>query len=186
VASGNIFHIKINGVRVTLQEGEDFLCKYVKIAEGMGGGGSMLKILVLHGPNLNRLGKRETSLYGSVPLAELNERLMRIGHRWEMEVTCMQSNSEGELIDAIHRAEEEFAYIILNPGAYTHYSYALRDAIAAVAIPVLEVHISNIHARESFRSTSVTAAVSRGQIVGFGLLSYELAMMAIRGLAQEG
>jgi 3-dehydroquinate dehydratase II len=145
----------------------------------------MLKILVLHGPNLNRLGKRETHIYGSITLADINERLICTGRGLGMEVTCAQSNIEGELMDALHQAEGKFDYIILNPGAYTHYSYALRDAIASIDVPVLEVHMSNIYARESFRSTSVTASVSRGQIVGFGFLSYELAMMAILGLAQE-
>jgi 3-dehydroquinate dehydratase II len=138
------------------------------------------KVLVLHGPNLNRLGKREPEVYGRMTLEELDERLRRLGSRWGMEVTCFQSNIEGELIDRIHSAEDEFDYIILNPGAYTHYSYALRDAIASVRIPVLEVHLSNVHAREPFRHTSVTAPVCRGQVSGFGALSYEMALYAVR------
>jgi 3-dehydroquinate dehydratase-2 len=138
------------------------------------------KVLILHGPNLNLLGKREKDVYGSASLDEINGQLVRKGKEWGLEVTCFQSNIEGELINQIHRAEGEFDYIILNPGAYTHYSYALRDAIASVNVPVLEVHLSNIHAREEFRHKSVTAPVCRGQIVGFGPLSYELALSAVR------
>jgi 3-dehydroquinate dehydratase II len=145
----------------------------------------MAKVLVLHGPNVNRLGKRETHIYGSVTLENINERLMRKGEEWGLNVHCLQSNIEGELLDAIHQAEGKFDYIIFNPGAYTHYSYALRDAIASVDIPVLEVHVSNIHAREPFRGTSVIAPVSRGQIVGFGPISYELALLAIKNLTQS-
>lgn len=144
----------------------------------------MVKVLVLHGPNLNRLGKRETDVYGKVTLDEINERLVLKGKEWGLHVSFAQSNIEGELIDYIHSAEGEFDYIILNPGAYTHYSYALRDAIASVEVPVFEVHLSNIHAREPFRHTSVTAPVCRGQIAGFGPLSYELALAAIHGLAE--
>lgn len=144
----------------------------------------MIKVLVLHGPNLNRLGKREPSVYGEMTLAELNERLVQLGESWDLAVECRQSNVEGELITTIHQAEEAFSYIIFNPGAYTHYSYALRDAIASVSIPVIEVHLSNIHARESFRHTSVIAPVCRGQITGLGPLSYELALRAIKEWTQ--
>ncbi|MBA4494960.1 type II 3-dehydroquinate dehydratase [Paenactinomyces guangxiensis] len=144
----------------------------------------MIKVLVLHGPNLNRLGKRETDIYGQMTLEKLNERLVSKGREWGIEVQCAQSNIEGELIDFIHQAEGEFDYIILNPGAFTHYSYALRDGIASVDIPVVEVHLSNVHSRESFRHTSVTAPVCRGQIVGFGTLSYELALAAISAWVQ--
>jgi 3-dehydroquinate dehydratase-2 len=156
----------------------------VKITGGIEGSGMMFKVLVLHGPNLNRLGKRETSIYGHVTLKDLNDRLIKKGKEWGCEVHTAQSNVEGELINHIHMAEGQYDYIILNPGAFTHYSYALRDAIASVEVPVVEVHLSNIHARESFRETSVTAPVCRGQIVGFGLLSYELALTAIKSLLE--
>lgn len=139
----------------------------------------MKKVLVLHGPNLNRLGKREADIYGLITLQELNEHLMKLGGKWGIQVICKQSNYEGELIDALHLAEGEFDYIIFNPGAFTHYSYALYDAIRAIDTPVLEVHLSNIYQRETFRHTSVTAPATKGQVVGFGPLSYEMALYAI-------
>lgn len=139
-----------------------------------------MKVLVLHGPNLNLLGRRETGVYGKIRYDELNQRLISLGKELGLEVEVAQSNAEGGLIDWIHQAEGEFDAIVLNPGAYTHYSYAIRDAIAAVDLPVYEVHLSNIHAREAFREKSVTAPVCRGQIVGFGPLSYELALHAIQ------
>ncbi len=140
----------------------------------------MAKVLVLNGPNLNRLGKREKNIYGTGTLHELNQRLIQLGKELDLQVVCFQSNSEGELIDQLHGAEGQFDYIIFNPGAYTHYSYALRDAIASIDVPVIEVHLSNIHARESFRSTSVTAPVTAGQIVGLGFTGYEIAMVAVQ------
>lgn len=139
----------------------------------------MANVLVLHGPNLNRLGKREKQIYGQTTLAQINEKLVEKGKQWGLNVECFQSNSEGALIDRIHQSDGVFQYIIINPGAYTHYSYALRDAIASVDLPVFEVHLSNIHLREEFRHTSVTAPVCKGQIVGFGPLGYELALHAI-------
>jgi len=139
-----------------------------------------LKVLVLHGPNLNLLGKREKGIYGTLTYQELNQRLISFGKELGLTVTVDQSNSEGGLIDRIQQAEGEFQAIVFNPGAYTHYSYALRDAIAAIDVPVYEVHLSNIHAREAFREKSVTAPVCQGQIVGFGPLSYELALLAIQ------
>lgn len=139
----------------------------------------MKKVFVLHGPNLNRLGKREADIYGSITLQELNQHLIKVGEKWGLEVICKQSNHEGDLIDALHQADDEFDYIIFNPGAYTHYSYALLDAIRAIETPVIEVHLSNIHQRETFRHTSVTASASKGQVVGFGPLSYEMALYAI-------
>ncbi|WP_131923403.1 type II 3-dehydroquinate dehydratase [Hazenella coriacea] len=145
----------------------------------------MMNVLILHGPNLNRMGKREPHIYGHMTLEEMNDRLVQLGAKWNMNVTCTQSNIEGELIHIIHEAEGRFDYIILNPGAYTHYSYALRDAIASVEVPVIEVHLSNVHARETFRHTSVTAPVCQGQIVGFGWKSYQLALTAIRGFTEE-
>jgi 3-dehydroquinate dehydratase II len=145
----------------------------------------MVNVLVLHGPNLNCLGKREQAVYGRTTLEDINAGLIRKGEEWGLRVACYQSNIEGELIDQLHLAEGNFDYIVFNPGAYTHYSYALRDAIAAIDVPVIEVHMTNIHARESFRHTSVTAPVTCGQIVGFGALSYELALAAIKELANR-
>jgi 3-dehydroquinate dehydratase-2 len=138
------------------------------------------RVLVLHGPNLNRLGKREPDKYGLETLATINDRLVEKGAQWGCQVDTKQSNIEGELIEQIHLAEEQYNAVILNPGAYTHYSYAIFDAILSISIPVIEVHISNIHTRESFRHTSVIAPACKGQIVGFGSQSYDLALMAIR------
>ncbi|WP_210365899.1 type II 3-dehydroquinate dehydratase [Bacillus sp. REN3] len=148
----------------------------------------MKKILLLNGPNLNRLGKREPGIYGVKTLADLEARMARLGQEKQMEIICFQSNYEGELIDKIHEAEDaDFAGIIFNPGAFTHYSYAIRDAIAGIQCPVIEVHISNVYEREAFRHKSVIAPVSKGQIAGLGLLGYELALEAfIRdGLGEE-
>ncbi|SFX06733.1 3-dehydroquinate dehydratase [Thermoactinomyces sp. DSM 45891] len=142
----------------------------------------MTRVLILHGPNLNRLGKREPEVYGFETLDKINQRLQKIGDRLAFSVVTKQSNFEGELITAIHEAEGNFDYIICNPGAYTHTSYAIRDAIASVEVPVIEVHLSNIHAREEFRKQSVTAPVCIGQISGFGSYSYDLALQAIREL----
>lgn len=144
----------------------------------------MKKILLLNGPNLNLLGKREPDVYGSTTLKQLEERIIALGSSHDVEVTCFQSNHEGDLIDALHKANEtEVTGIILNPGAFTHYSYAIRDAIAGIKVPVVEVHISNVHARESFRHTSVIAPVSVGQIVGLGMIGYELAFHALLEMA---
>jgi len=137
---------------------------------------------VLNGPNLNRLGVREPGVYGSETLVDLETRLLTRGEHEGIEVTCFQSNHEGDLIDAIHEADGQYNGIIINPGAFTHYSYAIRDAIVSVSIPTIEVHISNVHAREDFRHTSVTAAVTAGQIVGLGIQGYELAMLALKNL----
>ncbi|TCP70616.1 type II 3-dehydroquinate dehydratase [Baia soyae] len=142
----------------------------------------MTRVLILHGPNLNRLGKREPAIYGSETLDEINQRLKKIGDQLTFSVVTKQSNFEGELITEIHEAEGNFDYIVCNPGAYTHTSYAIRDAIASVEVPVIEVHLSNIHAREEFRKQSVTAPVCVGQISGFGSYSYDLALRAIREL----
>ncbi len=137
---------------------------------------------MLNGPNLNRLGVREPGVYGSETLVDLETRLLTRGEHEGIEVTCFQSNHEGDLIDAIHEADGQYNGIIINPGAFTHYSYAIRDAIVSVSIPTIEVHISNVHAREDFRHTSVTAAVTAGQIVGLGIQGYELAMLALKNL----
>lgn len=140
----------------------------------------MSKVLVLSGPNLNRLGQREPSIYGWETLQDIHERLIHKGKAWGIEVICKQSNIEGELINLIHQADGTMNGIILNPGAYTHYSYALYDAILSVDVPVIEVHMSNVHAREPFRHHSVTAPGCIGQIVGFGSYSYDLALLAFR------
>ena len=140
-------------------------------------------ILVIHGPNLNLLGTREPEVYGRLTLAQLNREIQRYAKRRGTRVECRQSNHEGELVDAIQSAERQgFGAVVLNPGAFTHYSLALRDAVAAVRLPVIEVHLSNIHAREEFRRHSVIAPAARGQISGFGLQSYLLGVEAALGI----
>jgi 3-dehydroquinate dehydratase-2 len=139
----------------------------------------MTAILVLHGPNLNLLGQREPAVYGQVTLAEVDAALARHAAARGVRVECRQSNHEGVLVDAVQAAAGQgFAAIVLNAGALTHYSYALRDAVGGVALPVVEVHLSNVHAREPFRRHSVLAPVCRGQIAGFGLQSYLLGLDA--------
>jgi 3-dehydroquinate dehydratase-2 len=137
-----------------------------------------LKVLVLNGPNLNRLGKREPDIYGTTTLTELEEQLKELALKNHVELDFAQTNSEGKLIDLIHAAEGSYDYIILNPGAFSHYSIAIRDAICSVQVPVIEVHISNIYAREEFRHKSILAPVTVGQISGFGIYSYTLALLA--------
>lgn len=137
------------------------------------------KIYVINGPNLNRLGKREPEVYGSETLQDLEKQLEPLCEEFHCQFIFKQSNHEGDIIDWIHKAEDEQTDgIILNPGAFTHYSYAIRDAIASVTVPVIEVHISNVHSRESFRHTSVISAVTVGQIVGFGFYGYKMAALA--------
>jgi 3-dehydroquinate dehydratase II len=133
-------------------------------------------ILVINGPNLNRLGKREPGIYGEKTLDDLQVELEKTASKLSLDVTFRQSNNEGELIDYIHESSDVYEGIVLNAGAYTHYSYAIRDAIASVVVPVIEVHISNVHAREEFRRESVIAPVTIGQISGFGFDSYKLAL----------
>jgi len=144
----------------------------------------MVNILVLHGPNLNLLGSREPDIYGKMSLEELNKNLVRIGEEMGIHVYCVQSNHEGEIIDHIQQAKGKMNGIILNAGGYTHTSIAIRDAISAVSIPVIEVHLSNIHAREDFRHRSLIAPVCKGTIMGFGWLSYKLALFAFRDLLE--
>jgi len=146
----------------------------------------MAKILVLHGPNLNMLGTREPEIYGKTTLAQINDKLCRLAENLESEVETFQSNSEGELIDIIQKKGTAIDGMIVNLGAYTHYSIALRDAIAGFAKPTVEVHLSNIYAREPFRHTSVTAPVCRGMISGLGWRGYLLALEALVGFLQEG
>ncbi len=139
-----------------------------------------MKILIMNGPNINFLGIREKGIYGEENYDSLCERIRRKAEELEVEVVIFQSNSEGALIDRIQEAYGDGTdAIIINPGAYTHYSYALRDALASVQMPKIEVHISNVHRREEFRHTSVTAPACSGQIVGLGLIGYELAMEAL-------
>ncbi len=145
----------------------------------------MIPILVLHGPNLNLLGEREPEIYGRLTLAELDRRLVEIGKTLGLEVRSFQSNGEGELIDALQDARRWAKGVVFNPGGYTHTSVALRDAVAAIQIPVVEVHLSNVHARESFRRESLISPVCAGSIAGFGWHSYSLGMQAIADLAAE-
>ena len=139
----------------------------------------MSTLAVVHGPNLNLLGRREPTIYGSLTLEEINSRLQAAFE--DVSLRFFQSNHEGELIDHIHDAWNWADGIVINPGAYTHYSLALRDAVAAIDIPAVEVHLSNVHARESFRQRSVIAPVCLGQIAGFGWQSYLLGIQAILG-----
>ena len=139
----------------------------------------MANVLVLHGPNLNLLGTREPEIYGSATLADINEMLKKRAEEAGIGIDFLQSNHEGVLVDAVQAAGGQYDYIIFNAAAFTHYSIALRDAIAAVEVPVIEVHISNIHQREAFRHTSVLAPVALGQICGLGVASYLAALEAI-------
>jgi 3-dehydroquinate dehydratase-2 len=138
-----------------------------------------LSILVLHGPNLNLLGYREPGIYGALTLTQINLLLEEEAKKLQVELFCLQSNHEGELIDAIHQTINKHQGLVINPGAYTHTSVAIRDAIAGVKIPTVEVHLSNIHQRESFRHHSYIAPVAIGQISGFGANSYLLGLNAI-------
>lgn len=138
-----------------------------------------LNILVLHGPNLNLLGRREPGIYGAVTLAEINSRLEQEGEQLSCKIFALQSNHEGILVDAIHDAPGKYQGILINAGAYTHTSIAIRDALAGVAIPTVEVHLSNIYQREAFRHHSFIAPIAVGQISGFGADSYYLGLQAL-------
>ncbi len=139
----------------------------------------MKKILIIHGPNLNLLGQREKNIYGKTTLKEIDQSLKKMAQKYRVTLQCLQSNHEGEIVDAIQNAKKnKINAIVINPAAYTHTSVAIRDAIAAVDIPTVEVHLSNIYAREDFRQKSLIAPVSHGQVSGFGVDSYRLGLEA--------
>ncbi len=142
----------------------------------------MKKILVIHGPNLNLLGEREVGVYGKVTIKEIDEDLKRLARAEEVELDIKQSNHEGEIVGLIGASRGKFDAILINPAAYTHTSVAIRDAIAAVDVPAVEVHLSNIYGREEFRHTSLIAPVAKGQVSGFGKMSYILGLEAAIGL----
>lgn len=139
-----------------------------------------MKFIVLHGPNLDILGEREPDIYGNLTLDQINGMLQNWAAEAGVTLETFQSNHEGDLVEAVHRAGREADGLVINPAALTHYSYALRDALASLGIPVVEVHLSNIHARESFRATSVTAPAAAGIISGFGAQSYILGLQALK------
>jgi len=138
-----------------------------------------MKLLVLHGPNLNLLGQREPGIYGALTMAEINNAMGTLAAELGCSTTCFQSNSEGALVDAIQNAAGEFDGILINPAAYTHTSIAIRDALASVGLPFVEVHLSNVYRREEFRHKSLTAPLAVGQICGFGCESYLLGLRAL-------
>jgi 3-dehydroquinate dehydratase-2 len=146
-----------------------------------------MKILVLHGINLNMFGRRDPAQYGTITLAEIDARLQALAQELGVEVETFQTNAEGEMCERIHRAHAEKAdAVVINAGAWTHYSYGIRDALGILAVPVVEVHMSNIHAREEFRHHSVIAAIAKGQIAGFGVDSYLLGLRAAVAAARAG
>ncbi len=142
-------------------------------------------VAVLHGPNLNALGTREPEVYGTQTLHDVNDQIERLAAELDVDVIIQQHSSEGGLIDAVHAAGEQKRAIVINPGAYTHYSYALRDALASVSVPKIEIHLTNIYARESFRRRSVIAPVVDGAVFGFGTISYLLGLRAAAAMLDE-
>jgi 3-dehydroquinate dehydratase-2 len=145
----------------------------------------MVKIVVIHGPNLNLLGLREPEVYGALNLSQINQRMEELARQEGLELRISQSNSEGAIIDVIHGALDWADAVVINPGAYTHTSVAIRDAIAAVRLPTVEVHLSNVHRRESFRHHSYISPVVVGQVVGFGVDSYLLGLLAAKRTVEE-
>ncbi len=145
----------------------------------------MKKILVIHGPNLNLLGKREPKIYGSFTIQEIDARLKKMAKEEKVTLETFQSNHEGEIVSKIGDARGVFDALVINPAAYTHTSVAIRDAISAVRIPTVEVHLSNIYAREEFRHQSLIAPVAAGQVSGFGVKSYELGLLAAISLLEK-
>lgn len=143
------------------------------------------RILVLHGPNLNLLGTREPHIYGHTTLADINQQLVRAGEQSSIDVSCLQSNAEHELIEAIHHARGQCDFIIINPAAFTHTSIAIRDALQGVQIPFIEVHLSNVHARESFRHHSYFSDLAEGVVCGFGAAGYLFALQQANTLLQS-
>ena len=138
-----------------------------------------MKVLVLHGVNLDMFGKRDPAMYGTITLAEIDASLVALGGELDVEVETFQTNAEGAMCERIHAAHEDgTAAVVINAGAWTHYSYAIRDALAILSVPVVEVHMSNVHAREAFRDHSVFSGVAIGQIAGFGVDSYLLGLRA--------
>ena len=144
-----------------------------------------MKILILHGPNLNLLGTREPEVYGSLTLDEINLKLIKLGRELSAEIKCLNSNHEGALIDALQDARAWAGGVVFNPGGYTHTSIALRDAISAIQIPVIEVHLSNVYAREEFRHKSLISGVCKGKITGLGWLSYSLGLRALIEILED-
>ncbi len=142
----------------------------------------MKKILVIHGPNLNLLGQREPDIYGKVTIEDINSDLKKMAKAKRIALEIVQSNHEGEIVELIGKSAGKFAAILINPAAYTHTSVAIRDAISSVNVPAVEVHLSNIYAREEFRHTSLISPVAKGQICGFGKMSYLLGLEAAIGL----
>jgi 3-dehydroquinate dehydratase-2 len=145
----------------------------------------MKKILVIHGPNLNLLGKREVDIYGTTSIDGINAELQKLAKAKKVSLKVVQSNHEGEIVDLIGKAKGSFSAILINPAAYTHTSVAIRDALSAAGVPAVEVHLSNIYAREEFRHTSLIAPVAAGQVCGFGKMSYILGLEAAIGLAEK-
>jgi 3-dehydroquinate dehydratase II len=144
-----------------------------------------MRVLVIHGPNLNLLGEREPEIYGRQTLAQIDDLIGALARDLSMHVRTVQHNAEGAIIDALHAARGEYDAVVINPGAYTHYSYAIADAIAGIGIPVVEVHLSNTAAREEFRRTSVISRVCAGTLTGFGADSYLLGLRAAATLARS-
>lgn len=143
-----------------------------------------IRVLVIHGPNLNLLGQREPDVYGEITLSEINRRLKKTAEKLNLNITVLQSNHEGKIVDAITSGKGRFQGILINPAAYTHTSVAIRDAISASALPVIEVHLSNIYSREEFRRHSLISPVAKGTIMGFGPKSYLLGLEALSSLIE--